>query len=111
MALVCLHISAVIYLLLGFLFFGLSYIPDIRDELPDLFGTVALIFCLILFAGIEFVASGIRSRRFWAWVSGLCVFGLYVPSLFLPLGALGLWGLLSPGSRAAFGIGGTESSA
>jgi chromate transport protein ChrA len=111
MALVCLHVSAAIYLVVGLLLFGLSYVPDLREELPAAFGVVGLIFCLILVAGIEVVASGLRRRRFWAWVSGLCIFGLYVPSLFLPLGALGLWGLLSPGSRAAFGIAGGGTTA
>ena len=62
-------------------------------------------FCLALAVGIEFVAAGLRRRRFWAWVAALCIFGIYLPSLFLPLGALGLWGLLDLGSRAEFGMG------
>jgi chromate transport protein ChrA len=111
MALVCLHVSAAIYVIIGLLLFGLSNVPDFRDKLPTAFGVVALILCLVLVAGIEVVASGLRRRRFWAWVSGLCIFGLYLPSLFLPLGALGLWGLLSPGSRVAFGVTGSGTTA
>jgi hypothetical protein len=72
-------------------------------------GLVMLVTCVALAIGIEVVAFGLRRRKFWAWVAGLCIFGLYLPSLFLPLGALGLWGLLAPGSRAAFGIGGFSS--
>ena len=66
---------------------------------------VFVVFCVAMVGGVEFVPVGLRRRRFWAWVVALCIFGLYVPSLFLPLGALGLWGLLDPGSRAEFGIG------
>jgi len=39
-------------------------------------------------------------------VAGLVIFVMYVPSLFLPLGGLGLWGLLEPASGAELGIGG-----
>ena len=61
--------------------------------------------CAALAVGVEVVAYGIHKRRFWGWVAGLAVFGLYATSLFFPLGALGLWGLLAPGSRIEFGIG------
>lgn len=83
MAIVCLHISAVLYILVG---------------------------VLALAAGIEFVFVGLRRRKRWDWIAGLCVFGIYLPSLFLPLGAFGLWGLLDGGSRKEFGVGGTGGS-
>lgn len=106
MANTCLHISAALYLALGF---GmgplLTWLDEGEGELPAFLGTFLLVFCLILAGGIEVVAHGIRRRKFWAWVAGLCIFGLYLPSLFLPLGALGLWGLLDAGSRAEFGVG------
>jgi hypothetical protein len=68
------------------------------------------LFCIALIVGIEFVAAGLRRRALWAWVAGLCIFGLYVPSLFLPLGALGLWGLLGEGSRREFGVSGNKDA-
>ena len=61
--------------------------------------------CLALVLGIELVAYGIHRRGFWAWIAGLCIFAVYVPSLFFPLGVLGLWGLLDGGSREVFGVG------
>jgi hypothetical protein len=70
-----------------------------------------LIFFLALIAGIELVVYGLHRRRFWAWVAGLCIFGVYVPSLFLPLGVLGLWALLDSGSRAEFAVGRSASRA
>ena len=102
LATTCLHISAVLYVLVGVLFVWLSRNVDGYERTGD----VAIgVFSLCLAAGVEVIAHGIRKRQFWAWVAGLCVFGLYAPSLFLPLGALGLWGLLDAGSRAEFGIG------
>lgn len=105
MAIVCLHISAVLYLLLG-VAMGLVFYFD-----PD-FGTarvpIALgmfLFCLVLVVGIEVVVWGLTKRKFWAWVAGLCIFGLYAPSLFIILAGFGFWGLLDPGSRREFGIG------
>lgn len=64
-----------------------------------------LLFCFGLAVGVEVLMAGLRKRRFWAWIVGIIVSGVYVPSVFLPLGALGLWGLLAAGSRKAFGVG------
>ena len=102
LATTCLHISAVVYVLFGVLFLWLSGDLDGYERTGD----VALaVFCLCLAAGVEVIAHGIKKRRFWAWVAGLCIFAVYLPSIFLPLGGLGLWGLLDAGSRAEFGIG------
>ncbi len=51
------------------------------------------------------VARGLRRRRYWAWVAGVCILTLYIPTVFLPLGAVGLWALLTPATRALFGVG------
>lgn len=109
MAIVCLHISAVLYLLIGLLMFPLLMVLDESGEAKPV-ALFLLLFCLALVAGIEAVVFGLRHRKFWAWVAGIILFGLYVPSLFLPLGALGLWGLLDEGSRAEFGMGGGGQS-
>ena len=102
-AIVCLHISAVIYALLGGVMFSVFRMYDLND-VPWL-STATLALCLLLAAGIEVVVWGLKRRKFWAWIAGICLFGLYLPSLFLPLGWLGLWGLLDAGSRSEFGIG------
>ena len=103
LAIVCLHISAGLYLLIGPLMFLFLEGDDIGLGLA-LAGGVFM-FCLVLVAGIEVVVYGLHRRKFWAWVAGLCIFGLYLPSLFLPLGALGLWGLLDADTRREFGVG------
>lgn len=108
MAIVCLHISAVIYLLLGVLMFPLfSAMPEM-EGMATPFAVGMLVFCALLAIGIEVVVAGLKRRKFWAWVAGLVIFGLYLPSLFLPLGAFGMWGLLDKGSQAQFGIGGAQ---
>ena len=110
-ALVCLHISAVLYLLLGLLFPLLWTLDDDGDKLNASAATgvsvFLFIFCALIASGVEVVAYGIHKRKFWGWVAGLIVFGIYAPSIFLPLGAFGLWGLLAAGSRAEFGVGGS----
>jgi|SRR5713226_7521696 len=110
LAVACLHISAVLYLIVGILIFFLFTRDGDETGLGMVFAIGALLFCLALIAGIEFVVYGLCNRKFWAWVAGLCIFGVYVPSLFFPLGALGLWGLLDSGSRAAFGVGGGRNN-
>jgi hypothetical protein len=34
----------------------------------------------------------------------VCILTLYIPTVFLPLGAVGLWALLMPATRALFGV-------
>ena len=110
LAVVCLHISAVLYLLVGLLMFPL-FLADDHTGIGLPLAVGMFVFCLALIAGVEFVAFGLGRRKFWAWVAGLCIFGTYAPSLFFPLGVLGLWGLLDRGSRAEFGVGGPQTSA
>jgi hypothetical protein len=108
LAIICLHISAALYVLLAAAMFPLF----LQEDGAGLTAAIILAaFCLALSIGVEAVAAGLGRRKLWAWVAGLCVFGMYVPSLFLPLGALGLWGLLDAGSRAQFGIGGSRDAA
>jgi hypothetical protein len=111
LAIVCLNISAVLYLIVGVLMFT-PLLAEGDGPLGGLpFAIGVLIFLLALIVGIEFVVYGLHCRKFWAWVAGLCIFGVYVPSLFFPLGALGLWGLLDNGSQAEFDVGRSGSHA
>jgi len=109
LATICLHISVVLYLLIaiGAVVFCVFFPADDVEEAVVLYvAFIAMaVLCLLLAAGIEIVVGGLKGRKFWAWVVGLIIFGLYLPSLFFPLGALGLWGLLDSGSRRAFGVG------
>lgn len=100
----CLHLGAAIYVLLGLIAVALSYTPAYSDEIPVVLGRIVLAFSVGIAVGFEAVAWGLRRSRFWAWVAGLCIFALFVPSPFLPLGVVGLWAILSPGTRTSFGI-------
>jgi hypothetical protein len=104
MAIVCLHISTALYLVLPFVL--VAMMANIEDRETDLFFMTWLLFafCLPWAMGAEVIVYGLKRRKFWAWVAGLIVFGMYVMSAFLPLGAFGLWGLLDRGSREEFGI-------
>jgi hypothetical membrane protein len=109
LATVSLHISAVIYVLAALLLLGIPFFTENEPEFQEAFGPVFLGIMVAMglasAIGVEVVARGISKRKFWAWVAGLCIFALYLPSLFLPLSAFGLYGLLAAGSRAEFGIG------
>ncbi len=106
LAMVSLHVSTALYVVLGagmvvlFAFVFPAAEPD--AVLPIAYVAVLGGGCLLMAAGTQMVAWGLRRRRFWGWVAGIILFGLYVPSLFLPLGVLGLWGLLDPASRRLF---------
>lgn len=108
MAIVCLHLSAVLYVLLGV---GLLVLvlaigeAGAAKSVEFLFVILMFLMCLALAIAIEFVVHGLHYRKKWAWIVGIVMFGIYLPSLFFPLGALGLWGLLDAGSQAEFGVG------
>jgi len=105
LAIVCLHISAVAYVLFGVFLLLLPRLIETSESYGSGLAVFMLLFCLALAAGVEVLVVGLKKRRFWAWIVGIIVSGTYVPSLFLPLGALGLWGLLAAGSRKSFGVG------
>lgn len=96
---VSLNLSAMIYAAVGLVMFILAASHD-----NEVLGTFFLLFCLFLAVGILFVVRGIKKRKYWAWIAGICICGLYIPSAYFPLGALGLWGLLDAGSREEFGV-------
>ncbi len=48
------------------------------------------------------VSRHLEQRRFWAWVAAIVFFSLMLDTWFFPLGVLGLWGLLTKGTRAEF---------
>lgn len=111
LATVSLHVSALLYVGIGI---GMpSFFAWLEREDPSMPGGFAGALgmamgglCIVLAVGVEVIAWGVSKRKPWAWFAGLCVFGLYLPSLFFPLGALGMWGLLDKGSREAFAIKG-----
>jgi hypothetical protein len=109
LAITCLHISAALYGVLAIVVL-LLFLSVARTGVGFLVGFGLAGFCVSLTVGLELVVAGLKERKFWAWVVGLCIFVIYTPSLFFLLGILGLWGLLDAESRAEFGVGsGPES--
>jgi len=98
LAIGCFHISALVYVALGFLMFVLF-----AEESRPIAIVVAMA-CWGMGIGVGLVNWGLRQHRFWAWIAGLCLCGVYIPSLFMPLGGLALWGLLDGESLTAFGV-------
>jgi hypothetical protein len=104
-AAICLQVSSAIYVITGLAFLGYALSPARSTSLPAEVGLFGCMLGLAFAAGVEVVARGLRRRKYWGWVAALCIFTLYVPSMFLPLGVLGLWALLTPATRAHYGVG------
>ena len=103
-AAVCLRISAVIYVLVGLLFFPLMTAGfDDMSAFPLLAAFGMFAFCVVLAILLGRLIEGLWDRKLWAWAAGLAVFGIYIPSGFFLLGAIGVWALLQPSTRAEFG--------
>ena len=98
---IVLHISAIIYFLIGILPFLL---PGVIEE--ELFLKIIWIFMALFSIAIgifiEIVITGLKNNKFWAWVAGLIICGIYVPSLLIALGIIGLIGLLDKDVRKNF---------
>jgi hypothetical protein len=100
-----LHVCAFISVATGVLLLTLAGDPDMTDAFEGTpIGFIAAV-CSIFALAVEVTVLGLKKRKFWAWVAGLCLCAVYTLSVLLPLGALGLWGLLASGSRRDFGLG------
>jgi len=108
LATVSLHISAVFYVIAGVL---LVLAPFARDPATTteymlrssiIWSLAVLAFALAALARV--LIRALRQRKRWAWITATVLFALYLPSIFLPLGAVGLFGLLSEGTRAQFPV-------
>jgi len=110
-AILCLHIAAILYVLIsGYLLFrSLKFIDFEEDYGLVSISIIYMIVCLGIAALNEVVARAIKKRKFWGWIVGIILFGLYIPSPFLPIGGFGMWALLTPDPRKAFGVGTTQS--
>ena len=102
---IVLHISTVVYVLSGILLLILPFLlPNIPEE--GTFLTIMLVFMALFSIAIgifvEIVIKSLKNNKFWAWVAGLIICGLYIPSLFIVLGIIGLIGLLDRDVRKDF---------
>ena len=111
LTILALRISEGLYVLIALCFpiVAISF-PEVLEEYPIWIGICTGLLTVGIAVFLEVVVRSLQRRKFWAWVAGLCLSGLYVPSLFLPLGVMGLIGLLDPATRAAFGVGSKPDS-
>lgn len=106
LAILALRISEGIYVLLALCPpVLLISVQEVQEQFPIWIAACTGVFILGFAVFIEIVVRGLDRGKFWAWVAALCISGLYIPSLFLPLGLMALIGLLDQDTRAAFGVG------
>ena len=104
LATIPLRISSILYLLvavLGFVFLFAGG-DDCPPELAVIMGitwlfTAAMSIGMIVF--IEIVIKALKNGKYWAWIAGLCLAGLYISSAFLLLGVFMLIGLLKDDTK------------
>ena len=101
-----LHASAVLYVPFGLLLAvrPFAWDPAVEPEYGLRAGLIwgLAVLCVVLAGFVEVIAAGLRRGHRWALHAATTMFVLYLPSAFLPLGAIGLVGILSPGTRARF---------
>ncbi|MBU1167209.1 hypothetical protein KKC60_02265 [Patescibacteria group bacterium] len=103
---IALRISSVIYFIIGVVFTPLVVLIMLSEETPLILaitmGLVTLISSVGIGVFIEVVISNLKKEKHWAWLAGVIICGIYLPSGFLVLGAVGLWGLLDDKVRSQF---------
>ena len=108
-AILGIRISTVIYYLLIIGFITLGFIAPVgNEEFPPFMCWFVAIFTLPFVVFLEILIIHLKQRRYWAWIGGIVIGAMYAPSLFLVLGVMILWGLLSERGRAEFNTGGRK---
>lgn len=106
LAIVALRLSAVFCIVAGVTLALAALAP--RDALSEALAQqrailwLPAVLCFALAFGVRAVVQALRMSKPWAWRAALLLCVLYLPTLFVPLGALGLFALLSAGTRARF---------
>lgn len=97
---ICLHISAVLYVLLSGVILLIA-----RDNFG---GMVLAVASSLMAVGAEIVVFGLLRGKLWSWIGGVLLLSVYATSGFFFLGIPGLWGLLSAETRTIFLKGSLE---
>lgn len=99
----CLHIATGLYLVIGVALIPLfPWLAEDNSGFASCYGVFLFVCCAIVAGAMEVIAAGLRRRRYWAWVLGVVVFGVYAASLFMPLGIVGLFALFDDETKAIF---------
>ncbi len=101
-AIACLRIIEGFYIFIALGFFSMILFLVTEDS-PQKIGLVFFIISFLIMMGLViflgYIVKDLRRKKFWAWVAGVCIFGLCLPTIFLPIGILGLFWLLKPEVR------------
>ena len=102
---VCFHIIAGIYALLAVGFLGLYVLFSVAGGVganSSSISFIAAIMSLGIVVFVEWVVRGLKERKYWAWISGIVISAICIPSILIVLGIIGLIGLADENTRRAF---------
>jgi hypothetical protein len=94
------RISSVIYAIFGLGSFALLLIPLTTESNAEILAmriilSLMFVMCAGLVVFLEIVIRALKGGKYWAWIAGICIAGLYIPSIFMVLGIIILVGLLN----------------
>ena len=101
---ICLHLSSALYVIAGLVFLGYSRAPDQASKLPAGAGLAGFVLCLAFAAGIEMAAWGLRRRRYWGRIAGVCILTPLYPHAILTDRSCRTLGSTDASDRALFGV-------
>lgn len=97
-----LRISSIVYLLIGLLYgAALLFVPSTSWDMPQdefiiiaITGVMTIVLCIAFLIFIELTIHFLKKGAYWAWIAGICLAGLYLPSIFFIMGVFMLIGAL-----------------
>nr|WP_010246185.1 hypothetical protein [Acetivibrio cellulolyticus] len=100
-AIICIRIASIIYFLIAVLLVVFGFF--LKEDL--LIFILYSVFILPMVFWCEITILGLKKTKYWAWVSSIIMFAIFIPSLFIIMGIIGIKTMLSePVRNQFFGI-------
>lgn len=97
-AIICIRIASIIYLLIAVLLVGIGFF--LKEDMFIFILYSVLILPIVFWC--EITILGLKKTKYWAWVSSIIMFAMFIPSLFIVIGIVGIKTMLSEPVRNQF---------
>jgi len=102
---VSLYISLIVYVLVAVVTIIESLLASEFEGFVRVVLAIMGIVSIFIVWGLTVVVKELKQQKTWAWGVALAISIFYLSSIFIPLGILGLIGLLNKDTRRVFQIG------